>query len=142
MNLEAATARIETCMQRMDASYGRPVFDEWAVATIGRGSVDVHAYRGPREGEFADHVLDDLVDLREEISAAGDSTGEFSFSREARGSHIDAFIYLGAHAFLLCNNTRRTIAQVASDPLWLKAQTHFVSLSEAFQTDPLQFAGD
>ncbi len=137
MNLEHAKTAIATALNAMAKAYGRAVFDEWAVVRL-EPAVEVLYYSGPRAVKFQASLQDDLVHLREELSKAGDAPGEFAFSREADGSSFDAFVYLGAGTFLLCNNTTKSMKEVTADSLWLKAQTPFVSLSEKFLADPFQ----
>ena len=45
---------------------------------------------------------------------------------------------IGATSYLVCNHTTRAMAEIRSDPKWLKAQPVFVELSDKFRADPLE----
>jgi hypothetical protein len=137
MDLAAARNLVEQCITRMNQVYGRPVFDEWAIIRM-ESTPEVLAYSGPRDAEFESQLHDDLMPLRNELAEAGDTPGEFAFSREAEGTSADAFIFLGSGCYLICNNTQKSMKEVTADPLWLKAQASFVTLSERFGVDELR----
>jgi hypothetical protein len=44
---------------------------------------------------------------------------------------------LGSGVFLICNNTRSTMEEIAANPRWLSAQVPFVELSDRIREDPL-----
>lgn len=137
MDLAAARTLVEQSITKMNQVYVRPVFDEWAIVRM-EAAPEVLAYAGPREADFESQLQDDLVPLRNELAEAGDTPGEFAFSREAEGTSADAFIYLGSGCYLICNNTLKSMKEVTADPLWLKAQAPFVTLSERFNFDELR----
>lgn len=132
-----AFEKIRTAFVRMDTFYGRTVFDEWAVLSIEGPRIAVLAYEGPRKETFAEQMRRDLVQLQNETQNERRDPGAFAFSREAEGPAFDAYIVLGKSLFLICNNTHETIAQLALDPQWRKAQVPFADLAEVFRHHPL-----
>lgn len=95
MQLADASSLIKKAILRMNESYGRPVFDEWAVVNLQGIQGTIHEYSGPRHADFQTHFLENLVPLREEMSRDDLDSGDFAFAREAAGSDFDAFIVLG-----------------------------------------------
>ncbi len=132
-----ALEKIRTAFVRMDTFYGRTVFDEWAVLSIEGPRIAVLAYEGPRRDTFAEQVRRDLVTLQNETQNERRDPGAFAFSREAEGPAVDAYIVLGTSLYLVCNNTQESIAQLALDPQWRKAQVPFADLAELFRHHPL-----
>jgi len=124
----------------MDAFFGRTVFDEWAVLSIDGPRIAIVAYDGPRAGSFSDEVRKDLLQLQAETEGERREPGAFGFTRTAEGKAIDAYIVLGASLYLICNNTRESVSQLALDPHWRKAQVPFADLAEVFRHHPLATA--
>ncbi|WP_269522481.1 hypothetical protein [Coraliomargarita parva] len=139
MNLETAIARVKKSFDKMNAAYGRKVFDEIAIVGLAGHSLKLHYYDGPRQSDFLTDFADDSVSLRKELTAdqAG-LGGEFSFTREGEGAGIDAYICLGPDVYLFCNNTEKSMEEVTADPLWLNAQGQFLTASQFFTVDPLE----
>jgi len=140
MNLESAISRIHKSFEKMDAAYGRHVFDELAIVGLEAGGLKLHSYKGPRgQTVFMNDFADDSISLRRELTAEQTSLGgEFSFTREGDGIGIDAYICLGPNAYLFCNNTDKSMHDITQDPLWLNAQGQFLGVSQHFAVDPLE----
>jgi hypothetical protein len=137
MNLERAAKLMDECADRMNAAYGNPVFDEWALISLDEAKAKVLAYRGPRKEEFQKNLAADLGMLRSELLGGKHEVGEFEFARGATGTRIEAFLAAGADVYLLCNNTTLSMEQIATEPKWLQAQAHFAKLAEEFYKDPV-----
>ncbi len=139
MNLEAAISRIRKSFGKLNAAYGRPVFDELAIVGLEGNGLKLHFYSGPREAEFLDDFADDSVSLRKELTSDQTSLGgEFSFTREGEGAGMDAYICLGPEVYLFCNNTEKSMVGITQDPAWLDAQGEFLNTSQFFAVDPLE----
>lgn len=136
MELEAARTHIQAALTRMNAAYGQVVFDEWAFLGLG-GKGGVHAYAGPRPDRFRQHLPDDAAPLRAEAAAQPSGVGDIVFALEAGGTRYDAFVRLGESSYLVCNHTAKTMAEIRSNPGWLKAQPVLFELGEKFRSDPL-----
>lgn len=137
MNLETATKHIQTCRERMDALYLKPVFDEWVVLNFQDGKADLLGYTGPRAETIAKQLHRDSAPLFAEMQGRSYGVGDFEFVDLARGSSYDACVRLGETTYLLCNNTFGTMAVLRQDPRWREAQKPFVNLTEKFRADPL-----
>jgi len=135
-----ALEKIRTAFVRMDAFYGRTVFDEWAVLSVEGSKVSVLAYEGPRADRFASELHKDLIQLRNDNAGQPREAGAFGFTRTGEGSAIDACIVLGAGLFLVCNNTQVSVSELAQDPSWRRAQVPFADLAEVFRHHPLTTA--
>lgn len=143
MNLQTAVSRISKSSSKMDAAYGRPVFDELAILGLDGGELKLHHYKGPNESGFLSEFADNTMALRKELTE--DQTGlggEFSFTREGEGAGMDAYICLGPEVYLFCNNTQKSMQEVTQDPKWLDAQGEFLNLSQYFSVDPLNLDED
>lgn len=137
MDLATARQHIQGSLDRMNALYGKPIFDEWAVLSLAAKHGGVLAYTGPRMENFRQNVLTDAAPLRVLTEGRPFAEGDFEFVPEAGGTHYDALLKLGAASFLVCNHTGKTMAEIRADPRWLKAQKVFFELSEKFRADPL-----
>lgn len=138
MNLETAIARIQKSFTQLDAAYQRPVFDEVAIVGLEGNGLALHFYAGPREAEFLGDFADDSISLRKELTAdQTDLGGEFSFTRDGDGAHMDAYICLGPRVYLFCNHTAKSMKEITEDPRWLDAQGQFLNASQFFAVDPL-----
>jgi hypothetical protein len=121
----------------MEARYGKPVFDEWAVLSVGERKGHVLAYLGPRKADFQKNFLSDVRPLRAGLLARDNTVGDFEFARHGVGTSFESFMVLGEGLYLICNNTVQSMDGITKDPLWLGAQVPFVELSESFRNDPL-----
>lgn len=130
---------IEATMKRMSALFGGPLFDEWAVVRT-RRPASVELYAGPRSSGFRGNFSRDIVPLEREAANRSHNPGDFDFAQSATGTQFDAVLKLGDDSYLLCNNTGFSMAEIRSNPLWLKAQVPFLALSEKLRADPLVFA--
>jgi hypothetical protein len=137
MDLATARQHIQASLERMNALYGKPVFDEWAVLSLAAKHGGVLAYAGPRVENFRANVAADAEPLRVLIAGRPFAEGDFEFAPEAGGTRYDALLKTGATSFLVCNHTGKTMVEIRADPRWLKAQTVFFELSERFRADPL-----
>lgn len=139
MKIDEALKVIRLHLKRMNELYGRTVFDEWAVLAMGdKGGSRVVAYEGTRAATFAAQLPKDSVLLRSGSTQREHVPGDFEFVHQAEGASLDAFVKLGAKAFLVCNHTGQTMKEIRQDPRWLKAQTAWFELSERFRADPLE----
>jgi len=141
MNLEETVRFIRACAGQMDQRYGKVVFDEWAVVALLRLPVQVLAYIGPREDDFLKTFPNDLGPLRNELLEAKYGVGDFEFARHGEGTKFEAFMKLGQGLYLICNNTQRSMNDIAEDPRWLNAQVPFAELSERVRSKPLAHTG-
>lgn len=141
MTPSLAFEKIRTAFVRMDAFYGRAVFDEWAVLAIEEAKISVLAYEGPRAESFTRDLHKDLVQLRNDTEGERRDPGAFGFTRSASGQAIDAYIVLGPSLYLICNNTDESVSELALDPHWRKAQVPFAELAELFRHHPLAAVG-
>lgn len=137
MDLATARQHLQGSLDRMNALYGKPIFDEWAVLSLAAKHGGVLAYAGPRVESFRQHVADDAEPLRALIAGRPLAEGDFEFAPEAGGTRYDALLKLGATSFLVCNHTGKTMAVIRADARWLKAQKVFFEMSEKFRADPL-----
>ena len=121
---------ILACANRMDAEYGSTVFDEWVVVSLQQPRARIMAYSGPRNYEFRKNFSNDLGSLRGALLSGGHQVGDFEFARHATGTCFEGFMALGNGAYLICNNTRSSMDEIAQNPRWLSAQVPFADLSE------------
>lgn len=121
----------------MRVHYLQPVFDEWAILSMTAKHGGVIAYSGPRVESFRSQVPADAEPLRAAAAGQTLSEGDIEFAIDASGPHYDAFMKVGAASYLICNHTTKSMADIRSDPRWLKAQAVFFELSEKFRADPL-----
>ena len=140
MTLEETVALIKTCTLRMNELYRQPVFDEWALISTLDKKGKILTYNGPRKEEFQKQFGADLGSLRSELLSARYGLGDFEFARHGVGTQFEAFLVVGEGIYLICNNTAKTMAMIAKDPLWLNAQVPFMELSDKFRSDPLVHA--
>jgi hypothetical protein len=138
MNLEAAKSQITAAFARMNALYGKAVFDEWTVVSLQAEQSGVLVYTGPRGESFRRQFATDVVPLRTEMTGRPFAVGDFEFTTEGTGTRFDACLRVGEASYLLCNHTGKSMVEIRSDPRWLQAQKAFVDLSERFRRDPLE----
>ena len=124
----------------MNAHYGKPVFDEWAVVSLLQHQASVLGYVGPRNDEFLKTFADDLGALRMALLNGQYQAGDFEFARNNAGTKFEAFMTLGEGLYLICNNTQSTMDDIAKNPKWLSAQQPFAALSDKVRSSPLTAA--
>ena len=137
MTLESARPLITAALARMAALYGRPVFDEWVVISLGAEAGGILAYAGPRAESFRKSFAADAEPLRAAMAEKNYEVGDFEFAADSAGPRHDASLRLGGASYLVCNHTGRSMAEIRADPRWLKAQAAFFELAEKFRADPL-----
>jgi hypothetical protein len=137
MNIETAVTHMNSCRERMDALYHKPVFDEWVLVSLVEGKGAVLAYVGPRQDTFAKNIHADSAPLYAAMQGRKYSVGDFEFVQAARGSRFDACIKAGENIYLLGNNTFGSMEDLRVDPRWREAQKPFVALTEKFRADPV-----
>ena len=135
MTLDQASQHIKKCADRMNSVYRKTVFDEWAVVSFMERKGRILSYTGPRREHFQKNFADDIKELRVELLHNTHVVGDFAFSRHGVGTGVEAFIIIGMGIYLICNNTAKSMEDIAKDPLWLNAQKPFVELSETFRAD-------
>jgi hypothetical protein len=140
MNLDELMKLVRSCAAQMNAQYGQPVFDEWAVISLLHNQARVLGYVGPRNDAFLKNFADDLSPLRAELLDRKYQAGDFEFARHSTGTKFEAFIMLGEGIYLICNNTQSTMDKIAQDPKWLSAQVPFAELSDKVRSSPLTLA--
>ena len=132
MTFSETTVQVKRCAENMNARYGSVVFDEWAVVSLQRGRVSLVSYQGPRRESFQKNFVSDLGGLRAEVLTTKHAPGHFDFARHATGTDYEAFICAGDELYVICNNTRSTMDDIAKDARWLDAQKAFAELTEQF----------
>jgi hypothetical protein len=142
MNLDEVKLLIKQSTAQMDAFYGRPVFNEWAIISLAENRARVLAYVGPRNDDFLKNFANDLGSLRAELLDANYGVGDFAFARHGLGTHFEAFMVLGVAIYLIFNNTTDSMDNIAKDPLWLKAQVPFAEIGDKLRTNPLVVVTD
>lgn len=138
MTLEEAKSTIIHTLSRMNAVYAPALFDEWVLVSLRKNGGAILAYEGPRAETYQRQFLADIQPLRTATAARVQSVGDFEFAPDAGGTRYDACVKTGAASFLFCNNTRKPMAELRRDPMWLEAQKSFVQLCAKFQADPLE----
>ena len=138
MNLETARSHIQTALERMRMVYLQPVFDEWAILSLGARHGGVLAYAGPRVESFRQQLPVDAELLRLAATGRPFTEGDFEFALEGSGTQYDALMKLGPSSYLVCNHTGKSMVEIRKDARWLKAQAAFFELSEKFRADPLE----
>ena len=140
MTLDEAAKQIDACARRMNDRYGRVVFDEWAIVSLVQHQARILAYTGPRNDDFLKNFANDLGSLRASLLNAKGNVGDFEFARHGTGTGFEAFLVLGQGLYLICNNTRDSMNEIARNPRWLNAQVPFAELAEKVSSSPLTFA--
>jgi hypothetical protein len=137
MDLETVRHQVQGCLERMRASYSKPVFDEWAVLALTGKSAGVVAYHGPRADLFLRNLREDAEPLRVRAAGKEFAEGDIEFVPDATGTRYDAFIKIGARSYLVLNHTTKTMNEIRTDAKWLVAQAKLFELTEKFRADPL-----
>ena len=128
-NLDEMMSAVRFCAAQMDSQYGDTVFDEWVVVSLQQPQPRILHYFGPRNYEFRQNFSRDLGALREALFSGQHRAGEFEFARHGLGTYFEAFMALGDDVYLICNNTRASMDEIAKNPRWLSAQVPFAELS-------------
>ena len=142
MSVDEALRHIKKCADQMNDRYGKVVFDEWAIVSLVQNKGRILTYLGPRNDDFLKNFANDLGALRAELVNAKYHVGDFEFARHAVGTGFEVFMVLGDGIYLICNNTRASMNDIAKDPRWLNAQVPFAELSEQIRTNPLTASSD
>jgi hypothetical protein len=140
MTLEEISTEVKNYSDAINSCYGSVVFDEWAIVSLAENKARVLFYTGPRNDEFLQNFVKDLGVLRKELKTGVHGVGDFEFSRNGVGTGYDAFLVLTADVYLVCNNTRESMANITKNPRWLEAQVPFVEFAEKVQGNPLEVA--
>ncbi|MCF7848691.1 MAG: hypothetical protein K9M45_07575 [Kiritimatiellales bacterium] len=138
MNIEKTAELVAKTLDRMAAICGEPVFDEWALVSLGAEGLSLIKYEGSRPDDFADSFTEDFAPLKAEFNALEPHHGSFAFSHEGAGTGFDAFICAGDHLFLLFNHTAKSTTEITQSQGWMKSQEVFAELYERFMQDPLE----
>ena len=138
MNLDTARSTVIAAISRMNALYNKPVFDEWVLVKLASEQGAILAYSGPRADSYQKKFKEDIRLLRDELESRHMAVGDFAFVADGDGTNYDACIRLGKGAYLFCNHTGKSMAEIRQDPLWREAQVPFVQLSQLFARDPLE----
>lgn len=145
MKLSEATTLILETAKRMDEIYQRPVFDEFSIIHVERQRHYLCWYRGEaRQGYIRDFKQNTALLKKESRSRFTNhyETGAYEFVPDGHGPQAESFVVIGPDLYLILTNTRHTMADISSSPLWLKAQEEFVELCERFRCDPAVVAED
>jgi hypothetical protein len=138
MTIVQAEQEVRACAEAMRVRYGdKTVFDEWAIVSLANNKGRILGYIGPRKEGFRKNFASDITGLLGGLYSQAHQVGDFEFSRHAVGTGFEAFMVVGEHLYLICNNTEKAMDAIAKDPLWLSAQVPFVELSEKFRADAL-----
>ncbi|HEX4343838.1 MAG TPA: hypothetical protein VH255_10625 [Verrucomicrobiae bacterium] len=137
MTVEEALKHVKKCADTMNSRYGSTVFDEWAIISLLHNKGRILAYIGPRNDDFLQNFAHDIGSLRAGLMTGDYNIGDFEFSRHAIGTRFEAFMVMGVGLYLICNNTRSSMDEIAKDPRWLNAQVAFAELSETVRAKPL-----
>jgi hypothetical protein len=137
MTLADARQLIESSFERMRALYGQPVFNEWMILAPGAKRTGSLAYVGPRAESFRTQLPWDVQPLITQAAGQKLEIGDFDFTTQGTGTRYDAILKLAEVAYLVCNNTEKSMLEIRADPRWLKAQGAFFEMSEKFRHDPL-----
>ncbi|HYG24911.1 MAG TPA: hypothetical protein VEH04_19250 [Verrucomicrobiae bacterium] len=137
MTLLEIRNQVENCARQMNDRYGAVVFDEWAVVSVAQHKAQILWYQGPRNDAFLASFVSDLGALRAELLNGRYSAGDFEFTRHATGTLFEAFIVLGRGLYLICNNTRASMNEIALNSRWLNAQVPFAELADHLRASPL-----
>ncbi len=137
MKVDHAVNLIKNCAERMNSMYGKTVFDEWVIVSFAAGKTAIVHYMGPRQDGFNKNFGRDAGELRPTLMRQDHGAGDFEFARYGNGTHFEAFMVVGAHLYLICNNTGNSMDGITKDARWLSAQVPFLELTETFRKDPL-----
>jgi hypothetical protein len=142
MTLDEMVAKIKACAEQMNSRYGGVVFDEWVVLSLEHNRARILHYIGPRNDEFLKNFVNDLGTLRTALLDLKYGPGDFEFARHGVGTGIESFLVLGEGLYLVCNDTRKSMDDIAKNPRWLEAQVPFAELAERIRSNPLAISWD
>lgn len=142
MTLDELTTKIKASAAQMNSRYGGVVFDEWVVVSLEQNRARILHYIGPRNDEFLKNFVNDLGSLRTALLDAQYGPGDFEFARHGVGTGIESFLVLGPGLYLICNDTRKSMDDIAKNPRWLEAQVPFVEMAESVRANPLGISWD
>ena len=142
MTLDELTKKIKASAAQMNSRYGGVVFDEWVVVSLEQNRARILHYIGPRNDEFLKNFVNDLGSLRTALLDVQYGPGDFEFARHGVGTGIEAFLVLGPGLYLICNDTRKSMDDIAKNPRWLEAQVPFVEMAESVRANPLGVSWD
>ena len=137
MTLDETNRQIQSCAKQMNDRYGSVVFDEWAVVSLAQENARILSYNGPRNDAFLKNFANDLGALRAELMNPKYNVGDFEFARDAKGTSFEAFVVLGKATYLICNDTRSSMNEIAKNPRGLQAQVPFAEFAEKVRSSPL-----
>src|SRR5262245_18751734 len=123
MDLETARQNIQVTVERMRASYRKPVFDEWAILSVPARTGGIVAYQGPRPDVFRRNLPDDAEPLRAITEGKQFVEGDIEFVPDAADTHYDVFMKIGPTSYLVLNHTVKTMTEIRADTKWLSAQS-------------------
>ena len=143
MTLEQAKELIRETANAMDILYGGTVFDEHAIVSLVKRRMHLAWYSGPRQQGFVSSFTRDTAALRAETrSRLGTSQqyhiGDFQFIRDGVGTQAESFVRLGEMVFLICGNTKLSMADISKNSKWLAAQKPFANMCDRFRLSPLE----
>jgi hypothetical protein len=142
MTLDELCGKIKACAEQMNTRYGGVVFDEWVVVSLDHNRARILHYIGPRNDEFLHNFVKDLGALRTSLLGDQYGPGDFEFARHGVGTGIESFLVLGHGLYLVCNDTRKSMDEIAKNPRWLEAQVPFAELAETIRGNPLSVSWD
>lgn len=141
MNLPKGVQEIRKYLARMDKQYGGKIFEEFSIISLNaEQQTNIHHFEGGgRTLEEMSHGFDNDIDplWKELKKAQKESIGSYHFDQDAEGTLYDAFMKVGRGIYVIFNNAKYSMTQIKAKGSWLKAQIHFVELSEIFFKDPI-----
>jgi hypothetical protein len=141
MKLPEATALIRETAGSMETLCEQPVFDEFGIVQRDGGKHFLCWYQGRRRAQYIRDFKHETALLRRESLSRFFNRyeiGDFEFVPDGAGTQAEGFLVVGDELYLLCTNTVQPMSEITSNPLWLKAQSAFVEMSERFASDPLE----
>ncbi len=138
MTQEEAVKLIDSTLTKMQLAFGKPVFDEWMLFSLGLPRATILYYSGPREETFVDEFHRDVHLISEELGQEDYQPGHFYFSRDAVGSRYDCFMAAGSDTYVIFNNTELTMSDISAEPVWTQVQVFFAELSERLLANPFR----
>lgn len=145
MNLSQAIPLITRAMSRMDELCEQQVFDEWSIVEVLGEETRLRWYKGDRRQQYIRDFRKDTALLRRESLSRFTNqydVGGYEFAGDGIGTQAESFVVIGEHLYLILTNTTHGMAEIAANPLWLRAQAAFAELAERFQSDPLSIVSD
>lgn len=143
MLLNDAIELVKSTSVAMDSICSQPVFDEFSIVQLKAEKLYLCWYHGQRRDEHIRMFKQDTALLKKESRSRYVNrydVGDYEFVLDGSGTQSESFLVVGENLFLICSNTRKSMADISANPLWLKAQTAFIEMSEKFRFDPLVVA--